>query len=88
MTNPMLPSEYRNVISAKVTIGKHCLIGTGSTILPGCDIGEGTAIGSMSLITESVNPWSIYAGIPAKKIKDREKEILNLEKKFLNSLNS
>lgn len=39
-------------------------------------------IGAMSLCTRSTKPWSINVGIPAKKIKDREKDILELEENF------
>ena len=35
MTNPTVPEEYTNVINAPVRIGKHAIIGTGSTILQG-----------------------------------------------------
>ena len=36
--------------------------------------------------TKSTDPWGIYVGIPAKRIKDRKKDILELEKKFLASV--
>jgi len=37
----------------------------------------------LSLVNEDLNPWGIYHGIPAKKIKNRHKDIIKLEKKFL-----
>lgn len=83
MTNPMVPDEYRNVIRGKVTLGRHALVGTGSTILPGVVIGEGVSVGSMSLVTKSLEPWGIYVGIPCKKLKERSKRLIDLEKKFL-----
>jgi len=36
-------------------------------------------LGSMSLVKSDLEPWFIYAGIPAKKIREREKRILLLE---------
>lgn len=84
LTNPMIDEIFRNVTSEKVILRKHVLIGTGSTILPGVEIGEGSSIGAMSLINKSLKPWGIYVGIPCKKIKDRSQKILELEKEFLN----
>lgn len=83
MTNPTIPDEYKNVIEEKVSIGKHVIIGSGCTLLPGINLAEGCAIGAMSLCKKSTEPWFIYAGIPAKKIKKRAKAIITLEKTYL-----
>lgn len=83
MTNPMIPEKYKNVTEQKVVLEKHTIIGSGTTILPGVSICEGTAVGAMSMIKESTQPWGIYAGIPAKLIKERKRELLKLERSFL-----
>ena len=86
MTNPMIPAEYKpTMISKGVLIEKHGIIGNNTSILPGVTIAEGSCLGSMSLCTKSTEPWSVYVGIPAKKQKDRKKDILELEKKFKES---
>lgn len=85
MTNPTIPDKYRLVSGGEIVLNKHALIGTGSTILPGVVVGEGTAVGSMSLVTRSLDPWSIYVGIPCEKKKERKKDILQLEHAFINS---
>lgn len=83
MTNPMVPFEYKpEIIEKEVLIKKHAIIGASSIILPGVVIEEGSSIGAMSLCNHNTEPWSINVGIPAKKMKDRKKEILNLERKF------
>ena len=64
-------------------IGKHSIVGAGSMIMPGVTLAEGTSVGAMSLIRKSTEAWSIYVGNPAKKIKDRSKDLLILEKQFL-----
>ncbi len=46
-------------------------VGYGSTILCGVKIGRGSIIAAGSLVTKDVEPYSIYGGTPAKKIKDR-----------------
>ena len=83
LTNPTVDEEFLGVISERVELGKHVIIGSGTTILPGVSIGDGTAVGSMSLVNKSLDSWGIYAGIPCKYIKKRSNKLLELEKEFL-----
>ena len=83
MTNPMIPNKYRGVIKKSVYIGKHCIVGTGSTILPGANLAEGVAVSAMSLVFGETKPWRTYFGNPAKIIAHRNKHILVLEQQFL-----
>jgi acetyltransferase-like isoleucine patch superfamily enzyme len=82
MTNSLIPKKYKNEIFKSVSIGKFSIIGAGSIILPGADIGEGVAIGAMSLVLKPVEEWMIYAGIPARKIKRRSRNIEMLATNF------
>lgn len=82
MTNPMIPDEFKNVEQKEVTIGRHVIIGSGSVVLPGTMIHEGGAFGALSLIRGEIEPWTINAGIPCKKIKERSKNLLILENRF------
>lgn len=82
MTNPTIPSEYKKEYSAPVYIGEHVLVGSTSVILPGVNLKEGSSFGSMTLINHDSEEWSVNVGIPFKKIKDRSKKILELEKEF------
>ncbi len=87
MTNPMVPEEFKPYsIEKKVTIKKHAIVGVNSVVLPGVEIAEGTSVGAMSVVNKSTEEWSIYVGSPAKKLKDRHKDILKLEKEFVESL--
>ncbi len=86
MTNPMIPNEYKNVESAPVHIGRHAIIGTTSVVLPGVNIAEGSSFGCFSFINRDSEPWSINAGIPFRKIKDRSKKLLELEKNYLDRI--
>lgn len=79
LTNPTIPDKFRCVTGGKVTFEKHVLVGTGSTILPNVNLGEGVSVGSMSLVNKSLEPWGIYVGIPCHFIKDRSKKVLELE---------
>ena len=79
MTNPMVPEKYRNVYEGKVILNKHSIIGAGCVVLPDVILGTGGAIGAMSLVNKNVEPWTVCAGIPCKKIRDREQKIKELE---------
>ena len=81
MTNPMIPEKYKlTSISNPVHIGKHAIVGCNSVVLPGVDIPEGAAVGSLSLVTRSLDPWSINTGIPAKKKSDRHVTVQSIHK--------
>ena len=83
MTNPLIPEKYKNTIKKEVFIEENVIIGSGCTILPGVTLKEGSSFGSMSLVKNNSEPWSVNVGIPAQKIKDRKKQLLDLEKRFL-----
>lgn len=83
MTNPMVPAEFTNVVSKAVTIGRHAIVGTGAVVLPGVTIGEGAAIGAMTLVNKSLDPFMIYAGNPARPLKPRSRTMLEHEKALL-----
>lgn len=87
LTNPTVDAEFRGGISKKVYLRRHVILGSGTTVLPGVEIGEGTAVGSMSLVTKSLEPWGVYAGIPCKYIKPRLKDLLEKEQLFLEKQN-
>ncbi|NNG67955.1 acyltransferase [Caldanaerobacter subterraneus] len=85
LTNPTLPGKYRNVIGGEVYIGRHVIVGTGTTILPGVRIEEGVAIGAMSLVKKNVEAWKIAVGIPAKEVKERSRNLIEFEKQLIES---
>lgn len=83
LTNPTVPEKYTGVTSGPVILQKHVIIGSGSVILPGVTANEGAAVGALSLIAKDLEAWSIYAGTPARKLRTRSKELLELEKSLL-----
>jgi galactoside O-acetyltransferase len=85
LTNPTVPAEFKKEKKEKVIIGKHCIVGTCSLIFPGVVMSEGCSLGAMSMLTKSTEPWAIYFGIPAKKIKSRKKDLLKLERLYLDT---
>jgi galactoside O-acetyltransferase len=86
MTSPMVPARYTNIQVADVRICKHAIVGSGSVILPGITIGEGVAVGALSLVNQDCKPFGIYAGIPARRTKERKTDFLELELKLRQEL--
>jgi len=56
------------------TIGDHCLIGIGATIMDGAVIGKGSIVGGGALVPEGkvFPPGVVLVGIPAKVIAERD----------------
>lgn len=83
LTNPTLPLSFQNTYRSFVILKKHSIVATNAVVHPGVVIGEGTVVASGSIVTKNLEPWSIYMGAPAKKIKERNPEnILKMEKEL------
>jgi len=83
MVNSLIPKNFKNERVDIVKLEKQVIVGANSILMPGVIIREGCSIGAMSLLNQSTEPWGIYVGIPAKRIKDRKQDLLKLENKFL-----
>jgi acetyltransferase-like isoleucine patch superfamily enzyme len=86
LTNVAIPEEYKKVTRARVELGRHSIIGSGAVVLPGVRIGEGTAVGALSLVNRSTEDWGVYAGNPARRIKARSRDLLSLENQYLRGI--
>jgi len=67
-----IPIKYNPSVSKKIIISDDIWIGAGSRILSGITINERSIIAAGSVVTKDVESYSIYGGVPAKKIKDIE----------------
>ncbi len=80
---PMVPERFRPAdISAPVRLERYALVGCMSVVLPGATIGEGCSVGAMSLCNKDLEPWGMYVGIPARRIKERNKQLLRFAEQF------
>lgn len=87
LTNPTVDKKYKGETKAPVRIGRHVIIGAASIVFPGVILAEGCSVGAMSLIHKSTTPWGIYVGNPARRIRERKKDLLVLEAQFLKEQN-
>ena len=71
LISPVVPLEYRTVISKPVIFKRYSTLGVNCSVLPGVTLGEGSIVGAGSVVTKDTDPWTIYAGCPAKPIKIR-----------------
>jgi len=71
LTNPTIPREYRAVSRSFVHLEKHVFLASDVVVHPGVTIGEGAVVGSNSVVTKDLEPWTINIGIPAKPIGRR-----------------
>jgi acetyltransferase-like isoleucine patch superfamily enzyme len=79
LTNTTVPEQFKKLTIAPVTLERHVIVGSGSVVLPGVTIGEGSAVGALSLVCVSLEGWGVYFGCPAKRIRARSKKLLELE---------
>jgi galactoside O-acetyltransferase len=86
LTNPTVPAEFRrNVPVANIRLGRHVVIGASSVVFPGVDLADGCSVGANTTVTKSTEPWGVYVGSPARRIRERSKELLEYEEKYLKS---
>lgn len=72
LIGPIHPDGFTNVTGGKVTLKKFSQIGANCVVFPNLTISEGAVTGAMSLVTHSLEPWTVNTGIPAKTIKTRK----------------
>jgi acetyltransferase-like isoleucine patch superfamily enzyme len=83
LVNSLIPKKFKREVFASVRLGRHTIVGAGACILPGANIEEGCAIGAMSLVLRPTQAWGIYAGVPARRVRDRSRDLLALERQFM-----
>lgn len=79
--NDVSVGHNANIHGAKIE--DNCLIGMGATLLDNVVVGSGSIIAANSLVLAGtkIEPGSVYAGVPAKKVKEVSEDNLQLIKR-------
>ena len=80
LIGPIHPEDYTNVTGGPVVVKQFSQIGCNCVIFPNLTIAEGVVVGACSLVRHSLDSWSIYAGIPVKRLKNRSSNLINFIK--------
>jgi putative colanic acid biosynthesis acetyltransferase WcaF len=59
------------LIAYAMDIGSYAWVCARASVAPGVNVGEGAVLGLGSVATRNLEPWTVYAGVPAVKVKDR-----------------
>jgi putative colanic acid biosynthesis acetyltransferase WcaF len=59
------------LISFPMSVGAYAWVCARASVSPGVNVGEGAVLGLGSVATRDLEPWTVYAGVPAKPIKRR-----------------
>jgi acetyltransferase-like isoleucine patch superfamily enzyme len=84
LSHPTVPGGAARI--ASIVFGRHSGVGAGSLVLPGARFGEGSILGAMSRTSRPLEPWTTYAGIPARRMRERRRDALAQEQEYLASL--
>lgn len=81
IASPLVPIEFKGQVEiGHIQLGRHCIVGANSTVLPNVIMQDGAAIGAQSLAKNKLLGWTLYGGIPARALKARNRDdILRLE---------
>jgi len=74
-----IPEEHADQpVVGNITLADHVLLGAGTVVLPGTNVPEGVSTGALSMLSPKLQlePWTLYAGIPARPIRKRESKAI------------
>lgn len=72
LIGPLIPEEYKDdIISGPIVLQRFSGVCANSVVMPGVTMAQGSILGANSFLKESTEPWTIYAGSPARPIRER-----------------
>jgi len=63
------------LLAYAMNFGAYCWICACASVGPGVNVGEGAVLGLASVATRDLEPWGVYAGAPAVKVKERVRTV-------------
>jgi putative colanic acid biosynthesis acetyltransferase WcaF len=59
------------LVSAPITLGDYAWVCARATVQPGVTLGDGAVLALGAVATRDLEPWTVYAGVPARRLKPR-----------------
>lgn|SRR3990167_1624205 len=73
LVGPTIPLEYKHMTKTSIVhFERFSGAYMNAVILPGCTLHEGAVLAAGAVLTTDADPWTIYAGVPAKPLKSRD----------------
>jgi dTDP-4-amino-4,6-dideoxy-D-glucose acyltransferase len=76
LIGPQIGEDFLKVDCKPIIMKNYSAIGAHALVLPGTILNEGSVLGAMSLAPKELEEWKIYAGTPAKPLKDRKRDLI------------
>lgn len=73
---PMVDDSVRKLDTGPVVLEDYVQVCAGCVLLPHLTIGEGSVVGSLSLVKTDLPGWGIYAGIPVRFLRARKPDLV------------
>jgi galactoside O-acetyltransferase len=86
LTGQAIPPQFTKLSGGLVELHKHVILGTGTTVVGAAQLKEGSGTGAMSFVNTDLESWWLYAGIPARKIREKSRQALEHERAFMKNL--
>lgn len=65
-----MPRRAGDATAEAITVGEGAWLGARVTVLPGVTVGQGAVVAAGAVVTDDVKPHSLYAGVPARWVRD------------------
>ena len=65
------------LLAYAMEVGAYAWVCARASVAPGVQVGEGAVLGLGSVATRNLDPWTVYAGAPAVKVKERQRTAIN-----------
>jgi putative colanic acid biosynthesis acetyltransferase WcaF len=63
------------LLAYAMEFGAYSWVAARAIVAPGVSVGEGAVLGLGSVATRDLEPWTVYAGMPAQKVKERRRTV-------------
>lgn len=75
LIGPLIPDEYKDTQDLRpIVLKRFSGALANSVILPGVVMAEGSVLGANSVLKTNTEPWTVYAGSPARPIRTRRSD--------------